>query len=73
MASLNIAIQIHIDDREFRRMMNQQRFVPVFNKHMSQQFLSVGERAKYFIRKSIDEGGFAPLGVWQYIKGQKRD
>ena len=69
MASLNIAIQIHIDDREFRRMMNQQRFVPVFNKHMSQQFLSVGERAKYFIRKSIDEGGFAPLGVWQYIKG----
>jgi len=67
--SLSVDVRIQIDDKEFRRLINSQRFVPVFNKHMSRQYLSVGEYAKRLIRKQIDSDDYAPLGVWQYIKG----
>jgi hypothetical protein len=69
MASMNVNIHISIDDREFRRLMNSARFVPTFNRQMSQQFLSIGEHAKRAIRHQIEGEDYAPLGVWRYIKG----
>lgn len=73
MASASLNVEIRVNDRNLRRLLDGNRFRNKFNQQMSRQFLSIGERAKRDIRQTMERGeGYAKLGVWRYIKDSEK-
>ena len=60
-------ITIEWNDRQVVEFFKSQAFVAAFNKHFSQQVIGFISRSKAALQRQMDNNGYLPLGITQYI------